>query len=68
MTWEMSLRDARKEGRQEGLQEGLQTGRQEGLAESIRAVRDLLTPEEIASRFHLSLDTVRSILNNTPNT
>lgn len=66
------LQEGRQEGRlmglQEGRQEGLQTGRRETLAESVRAVRNLLTPEEIASCFHLSLDTIRSILDNTPNT
>lgn len=50
--------DAREEGREEGREET----RVEMLKASILAVADLLSPEELARRFQVSLDFVKSVL------
>ncbi|ONI40870.1 hypothetical protein AN639_03605 [Candidatus Epulonipiscium fishelsonii] len=58
-----------QEGRQEGLKEGIKEGRQEGIKEGqqgerrklIEAVLDILSNEEIAPRFGVSIEEVEEI-------
>ena len=54
MTWEMSMRDARKEAKEEG--------RAEERANNIRLLKNDLSPEILAKRFNMSLEEIKEIL------
>lgn len=53
--------------KQEGFAEGIQTGIRDTLAKSVRAVCDLLSVEQLAERFQLTVSEVQQILNETSN-
>lgn len=56
MDWAMSMRDAWKEGFREG--------QKKAHAATILAFADVLSPEELAARFQIPLDFVRSVIKN----
>ena len=63
--WNMdeALAVSKEEGFEDGYEEGVEYGEQKKQQELILALRDVLSPEVIAEKFQVSLEYVRSVLN-----